>query len=214
MPEKKHQHLVPACYLKNFIAAVPGKQKENPNFTSGIYVNDKTLSTGWKLRSVKHKSLTKPYFYNLPEDDPKKPIIENYLSKIEGIYSQIFCEIKNGTITSENMSFMSYFVTLQFMRVDAFIEVSQGAWDQIAEWMDAFDGQEIHKLILKDITKRQLINSDLRHLIHPHSTIIYNATRFPFVTSDNPVVRREINIIDASMAIPQRYLFKYQKRKH
>lgn len=206
MPEKKNQHLVPACYLKNFVADVSEEQSLNPKFKSGIYVNDNKLSSGWKLRSVRHHSLTKPYYYNLPEDDPRQPLIENYLSKVEGVYPQYFDEINNGMTTNENMSFMSYFVTLQLMRVEDFIEMFQGSWDKVAGWMDDFEGTENYKLALKDIAKRQLVTTDLGHLIHPHSTIIYNSTQFPFVTSDNPVARRQINITDALGIIPKRYL--------
>ncbi|PKM43999.1 MAG: hypothetical protein CVV05_14270 [Gammaproteobacteria bacterium HGW-Gammaproteobacteria-1] len=210
MSEKKNQHLVPACYLINFTADVSEEKKVNPNFTSGIYVNVKTLSSEWKLKSIRHKSLTKSYFYNLPEDDPKQPVIENFLSKVEGVYPQIFGDIRKGATTNENMSFMSYFVTLQLMRTEAFIEMFQGAWDKIAEWMDDFEGAENYRSALKDVAKRQLASTDLGHVIHPHSTIIYNSTKFPFVTSDNPVVRRQVNITDALRVIPKRYLLEVE----
>lgn len=109
-------------------------------------------------------------------------------------------------MNNENMSFMSYFVTLQFMRVESFIDNYQYAWDKIAEHMDAFEGVSNYKNTLKDITKRQLVYTDLGHLIHQHSGIIYNKTNFPFVTSDNPVIRRQINIADAFKVIPKRFL--------
>ncbi|AQZ96273.1 hypothetical protein BVH74_16610 [Halopseudomonas phragmitis] len=210
MPEKKNQHLVPACYLKNFIADVSYEKKVNPNFTSGIYVNDKNLTAGWKLRSIRHKTLVKSYFYNLPEDDSKQPVIESYLSKVEGVYPKVFDEIRKGRTRNENMSFMSYFVTLQLMRVEAFVEIFQGAWDKIAEWMDAFEGKDNYQSALKDVAKRLLVSTDLGHVIHPHATIIYNSTKFPFVTSDNPVVRRQVNITDALRVIPKRYLLEME----
>lgn len=210
MPEKKNQHLVPACYLKNFIADVSDEKKENPNFISGIYVNDRTLTAGWKLRSVRHKSLTKPYFYNLPEDDSKQPVIESYLSKVENVYPQVFDKIRKGNTSNEDISFMSYFVTLQLMRVEAFVEMFQGAWDRIAEWMDTFEGKDNYQTASKDVAKRLLVSTDLGHMIHPHATVIYNSTKFPFVTSDNPVVRRQVNITDASRVIPKRYLLEME----
>jgi len=210
MPEKKNQHLVPACYLRNFEANVSEIQKTNPKFSSGIYVNNKKLSSEWKLKSVKHKSLTKAYFYNLPEDDLKQPLIENYLSVVEGDYVKYFKEIAQEIVSCENISFMSFFVTLQFMRVEAFIETFQGAWDKITEWMDDFEGTDNYKTALKDISKRQLVDIDIGNLIHSHSAIIYNRTNFPFITSDNPVVRREINITDALKIIPKRYLLEIE----
>lgn len=206
MPEKKNQHLVPACYLRNFEADVSSLRKVNPKFTSGIFINNNKLTEKWKLRSVTHKSLTKPYFYNLPEDDPRRPLIEEYLSKVESSYEKYSKLIFEGKVTNENLSFMSDFVTLQYMRVEAFIEMFQEAWDKVAGWMDKFEGKDNYKSALKDITKRLLVSSDLGHLIHDHSAIVYNETNFPFITSDNPVARRKINIFDALNIIPGKYL--------
>ncbi|PCJ41094.1 MAG: hypothetical protein COA71_08585 [SAR86 cluster bacterium] len=208
MPEKKNQHLVPACYLRNFEADVSRMREKNPKFTGGIYVNNNKLTDKWKLKSVTHSTFTKPYFYNLPEDNPKKPVIEDYLSIVEGDYVKYSNQIINGDIDNENLSFMSYFVTLQFMRVESFIDENQHAWDKIAKWMDDFEGKENHKDVFKDIVKRGLISQDLGHVIHPHAVIIYNETNFPFITSDNPVVRRQINITDAIQLFPGIHLQK------
>ena len=206
MSEKKNQHLVPACYLKYFEADVSEQRKVNSKFCGGIYINNNKLTEEWKLRSVRHKSLTKSYFYNLPEDNPKQPLIENYLSIVEDDYSKYIKQIIKGMVSNENLSFISYFVTIQLMRVEAFIDMFQGAWDKIAGWMDEFEGKNNYQTALKDISKRQLGALDVGYIIHPHSVIIYNETNFPFITSDNPVVRRQINITDALKIIPRRYL--------
>jgi hypothetical protein len=206
VPEKKNQHLVPACYLRRFEADVSEMRKSNPNYSSGLYVNDNKLTSGWKLRSVTHKSLTKPYFYNLPEDDPKNPLIENFLSEIEGNYKKHSEEIINEIINNENMSFMSYFVTLQFMRVESFLESIQSSFDKVGESMDRFSGGNDHSSAMKNIAKKQLTEIEHGHILHLDSAVIYNNTNFPFVTSDNPVVRRQVNIIDARKIIPARYL--------
>lgn len=206
MSEKKNQHLVPACYLRNFEADVSEILKVNPKFCGGIYINNNKLTEKWNLRSVSHKSLTKSYFYNLPEDDPKRPLIENYLSIVESDYAKYIKQIIDEKVNNENLSFMSYFVTLQFMRVEAFIDRFQGTVDKVAGWMDMYEGNNNYKICLKDISKRQLVKQDLGHVIHPHAVIIYNKTNFPFITSDNPVVRRQINIADALQIIPRQYL--------
>jgi|GEM_PF-1175512 len=206
MPEKKKQHLVPACYLKNFIAPLLEGQELKENFEAGIYINDKTLSSGWKLRSVRHSTFTKSYFYNLPEDNPKKPVIESYLSTVEGKYPKVFKEVIKGNLTNENMSFLSYFVTLQHMRVEPFIEQLQESEDKISGWMDSFEGGGNYKLASQNIAKKHLLTTDLGDLVHQHAAIIYNSTPFPFVTSDNPVVKRQINISDALKILPKKYL--------
>jgi hypothetical protein len=206
MSEKKNQHLVPACYLRNFEADVSEIRKVNSKFCSGIYINNKKLTGKWNLRSVLHKSLTKSYFYNLPEDDPQRPLIENYLSIVESDYVRYIKQIIEGKVNNENLSFMSYFVTLQFMRVEAFIDRFQSAFDKVAGWMDMYEGNDKYKNALKDISKRQLAAYDLGHIIHPYAVIIYNDTNFPFITSDNPVVRRQINISGALKIIPRKCL--------
>ncbi|AJI56607.1 hypothetical protein LA02_1625 [Francisella philomiragia] len=206
MAEKKKQHIVPACYLKNFIADIPDRQKENSKYESGVYVNNKTLTSGWKLKSVRHNFFTKSYFYTLTEDDYKKPIIENYLSKIENSYPKYFDEINDRKLNNENMSFMSSFVILQLMRSEPSLNQNQDLWDQIANYMDAFEGKELNKELFKEFAKKQLINSNFGHLIYDQSAIVYNSTNFPFITSDNPVVRRQINFTDAKEIIPTKYL--------
>ena len=185
-------------------------RKTNPHYSSGIYVNDKRLSLEWKLRSVTHKSLTRSYFYNLPEDDSKQPLVENYLSVVEGDYAKYSREIIEKNISNENMSFMAYFVTIQFMRVEAFIVSTQGSWDKISEIMDHIDGGNRYAKILKHITKRQLVQVDIGNLLHPNSAVIYNKTNLPFITSDNPVTRRQINIVDALKIVPKRYLLEIE----
>ena len=206
MPEKKNQHLVPACYLRNFEADVSEIRKVNPKYRSGIYINNNKLTGKWKLKSVENKSFTKAYFYNLPEDDPKKPLIENYLSIVESDYAKYIKQILKGMVNNNNLSFLSYFVVLQYMRVEAFIDMFQGSMDKVAGWMDDFKGKDDYKTYLKDIAKRQLATVDFGDIVHPHAAIIYNETNFPFITSDNPVVRRQINISDALKIIPKKYL--------
>lgn len=206
MPVKKNQHLVPACYLRNFEADVSEKRLKNPNFSSGIYVNNSTLTAGWKLRSVKHKIFTKSYFYNLPEDDPNEPYIENYLSYVENEYNKYANKALEGIVDNEILSFLSYFVTLQFIRVEKFINNYQGAFDKIAGWMDSYEGKEKYKYLLKDISKRQLATLDLGDIVHAHASIIYNETAFIFITTDNPVLRLQVNINGLLTMFPNRYV--------
>ncbi|MGM0380062.1 MAG: hypothetical protein ACQEQE_09975, partial [Bacillota bacterium] len=59
MPEKKNQHLVPVCYLRNFKADVSEKQKTNSKYSSGIYVNDKRLSSLVSLKKTDLKEYDK-----------------------------------------------------------------------------------------------------------------------------------------------------------
>ncbi len=204
--EKKGQHLVPACYLSSFVADISEAVKYNPKLEAGVYVNSNTLDSGWKMRGIHHKTFKKSYYYNLPEDNPNEPYIENFLSGVEGSYRKNLQKVVNRELDNEVMSFLSYFTTLQYMRVDKFITSMQKSWDQIAKWCDEFSGENQYEALLANIVKKQIPTSDLGGSIHPNASIIYNNTRFPFVTSDNPVVRKNVNVADLMLVIPKAIL--------
>ncbi|WP_165383034.1 DUF4238 domain-containing protein [Acinetobacter sp. WCHAc060033] len=199
MAEKKGQHLVPACYLGSFIADIEELKKENPKVEAGIYVNSKKLDSGWRMKGVNHDIFKKSYYYNLPEDDSKKPFIENYLSSVE---SKNLKKVEAREIDNMLMSFLSYFMTLQLIRVDKFITENQKNWDQIANSCDMFCDGNYYEKLFKNIVKKQIPICDLGEIPYQNARIIYNNTTFPFISSDNPVIKREVNNADLSMVIP------------
>jgi hypothetical protein len=212
MAEKKDQHLVPACYLKEFIAKVPQEHKDNIHFEKGVYVNNKQLSSLWKMKSITHSIFTKSYYYNLKNDNPKSPIIEEYLSKIENYYSKTLRHLKTGNFSNEILSIISYFTSLQYMRVEPFINMMQGSFDQIAKCMDDFSGNNDATIEVENITKKMLMKFEHGKILHTHSIIIYNTTNFPFLTSDNPVQRRQANIDDLTILLGEQYLETTQSK--
>lgn len=212
MAEKKDQHLVPACYLKEFVAEVPSKHKNNILFEQGVYVNNKFLSSTWKLRSVSNSIFTKSYFYNLEGDSPKAPKIEEYLSSIERYYSKTLQRLKTGVFSNEILYFFSCFTCLQYMRVEPFINMMQGSFDQIGKWADEFSGNNDASNEMADITKKMLMRFEHGEMLHPHSAIIFNSTNFPFITSDNPVQCRQVNTEDLSLLFGKQYVKKGQRK--
>lgn len=210
MAEKKNQHLVPACYLKGFEAIPTDEMLKNPKFETGVYVNNNFLNIGWKLRGIRHGVFTKSYYYNLDSDDPRQPIIESYLSIVEGDLSKYLKEVQAGVVTNENLSFLSFYTTLQYIRVENFIDMFQGAWNQVAEWADMFEGGNSYREAVKDIAKKQILTTDLGEIVHGDAHIVYNETNFPFITSDNPVLRKEVNICDMEVLFPKVYLISAQ----
>ncbi|TXX49928.1 DUF4238 domain-containing protein [Vibrio cholerae] len=203
MAQKTDQHLVPACYLRSFLADISDLQKNNPKMKSGVFVSSKTLDSGWKMRGVNHNIFTVNKFYNLPEDDENEPIIENFLSTVESLYRKYLTKVENRELTNEVMSFLSYFVTLQHIRVVRFIRSMQGTWDDIAKYCDDITGENDYKKLLADVVKRQIPTIDLGGIAHPNSRIVYNHTKFKFVTSDNPVIRKDVNKNDLSRILPK-----------
>ncbi|HCE4545020.1 TPA: DUF4238 domain-containing protein [Vibrio parahaemolyticus] len=203
MAEKKGQHLVPACYLSSFVTDVSDATKHNPKLEAGIYVNSNTLDAGWKMRGVNHKTFKKSYYYNLPEDNPNEPYIENFLSGVERLYRNNLQKVVDRKFDNEVMSFLSYFATLQYIRVDKFITSMQNSWDQVAKWCDEFTGGDQYTAMLANIVKKQIPTADLGGVINSNAYIIYNNTKFPFLTSDSPVVRKNVNVPDLKVIIPQ-----------
>lgn len=206
MAEKKGQHLVPACYLSSFVTHLSEAEKHNPKLEAGIYVNSSTLDAGWKMRGVNHKVFKKSYYYNLPEDNPNEPYIENFLSGVERSYRKNLQKVVNRELDSEVISFLSYFATIQYIRVDKFITSMQNSWDQIAKWSDEFTGGNQYASMLANIVKKQIPTADLSGIINSNACIIYNNTKFRFITSDNPVVRKNVNASDLKFIIPQKNL--------
>ena len=203
MAEKKNQHLVPACYLKGFEACPSDEMLANPKFKAGVYVNNNLLNARWKMKGVHNSVFTKSYYYNLAADNPSKPEVENYLSEVEGILSKYLKEIKSGSITNGALSFFSFYTTLQYIRVEKHIDMFQKAWNKIGEWADMFEGGARNSEAVKEIAKKKILSSDHGEVVHTHAHIIFNRTNFPFVTSDNPVVRKEVNISDMEMLFPK-----------
>ena len=158
------------------------------------------------MRGLRHGSLTKSYFYNKAGDDPNSPEIEEFLSEIESDYQRNFTRIERGEIDDDNMLFMSYFTTIQIIRVEVFIKSMQDTFDKVANWLDAFSGTRNYSELLKDSAKKQILSIEPFGNIHPYSTIIYNDTHFPFITSDNPVVNRAVNVKDLLKVIPKKYI--------
>lgn len=214
MAEKKGQHLVPACYLRSFIADISELQKQNPMLESGVYVNSKTLNSSWKMRGINHSIFKKSYYYNLPEDNPSKPYIENYLSSVERWFPKNLKKVEERELDNNVMSFLSYFMTLQCIRVETFISHTQSVWDVIAKLCDEISGDNQYEQMFANAIKKQIPICDLGGILHPNAYIIYNNTKFPFISSDNPVIRKKVNKDDLSMVIPNSFIDQKVPNSH
>lgn len=204
MAEKKAQHLVPACYLEAFIAKdISDLKKKNPNFEAGVYVSNNSLTSGWKMRGIHHKTFVKSYFYNVKSDDPNNPYVENFLCSIESQYKKNLNKIFERKITKEVLSFISYFMTLQMVRVPKFINHHQAAWDQIADHLIKMTGDIAFSELFEDLVKKTIPNIGVRESFYLNAHIIYNHTQLPFLTSDHPVIQKMVNVLDLKKVLPQ-----------
>lgn len=83
---------------------------------------------------------------------------------------------------------------------------TQDFLDQTGKMLDAYNGKSDHQNAVKDLAKIWLATLDLGDIPFPHSAIIYSSTSMPFITSDNPVCRANLNITDIQKFVPKRYL--------
>jgi len=155
MAKKKGQHLVPACYLNSFVADASQLNNDNPRFQPGIYVNSNLLDAGWKMKGVNHDDFKRSYFYTLPEDEPDNPSIENFLCGVEQSYRKNLTKLQNEELDNQLISFISYFMTIQYIRVEKFIDNNQASWDQIGEWCDAFSGSNTYSSLFNNFVKNK-----------------------------------------------------------
>ncbi|RZG43531.1 DUF4238 domain-containing protein [Acinetobacter wuhouensis] len=124
------------------------------------------------------------------------------MSSVESKYLKNLKKVEAREIDNMLMSFLSYFMTLQLIRVDKFITENQKNWDQIANSCDMFCDGNYYEKLFKNIVKKQIPICDLGEIPYQNARIIYNNTTFPFISSDNPVIKREVNNADLSMVIP------------
>lgn len=203
MAEKKKQHLVPACYLKSFTGKNNCSDVKNKKYENGVYVSSKTLDSGWKIRGIRNDIFTKSYYYNLTDDDINNPIIETFLSTIESEYNKHLNSIINKCVSNEVLSFISYFVTLQYMRVEKFMDMSQDTLDQLGEWVALASNSVVYDSSQSsDLLRLMLAHIDVGHVPYQNSRLIYNNTQFPFITSDNPVIKKLVNKRDLELVMP------------
>ena len=87
----------------------------------------------------------------------------------------------------------------QLIKVDKFITETQKVWDQIAKWDNEFSGDNQLEAMFENIVKKQIPVSDLGDIPHSNAYIIYNNTRFPFISSDNSVIRKRVKKDDLNM---------------
>ncbi len=199
MANKKDQHIVPRCYLKQFVdSSIEG---DNSQFEAGVFVNSSALDGPWKMKGVNNGIFTKTRFYNLKSDDPDKPLVEDYLGKLESSYTSAITRLLNNEFSNEILSIFTLFAMIQFLRTERTLKAHQESWDRVASYADMFEGGERNRRLYGEISKKQLLHlAEPKTLnpIHEKSGIIINSTQIPFLTSDMPVVRKSYNLEDIS----------------
>jgi len=208
MSQKKKQHIVPRTYLKAFIDPVrPGGMPEHIPFEPSVWVIEKSLKSEPK-RKAPDNILWKSYFYNLDEDEDASPVIEEFLSRIEGKYPQVLKKISaKKALKEEELVYIALFIDTLFRRTPPSLEHWQSQINKIEELYRQVDqtynhSQEISEQVWKgshEAAKKQIINSAgaLSSLVLKAGLFfVFNLSELPFLSSDNPVTYQFRHIDD------------------
>lgn len=186
--QKKDQHIIPACYLKNFIASeIPEKYKDVKGFEIGVYINEKELSN-WKMKGLRHTTFTSRYYYDMDTKNytDNDQIVENYFTEFEGQYNVVLNKLINRTEINDNdyHNFI-HFIYLLMARN----EKHQSNFEKKLLLLDKnFNiSSKINDFCEKALARGSIINTKITEKIKKLGfQFIENKTEIPFITSDCP----------------------------
>ena len=221
MAQKKRQHIVPRTYLKAFTDPVrPDGMPDHVPFEPSVWVVEKSLRAAPK-RKAPDNVLWKSYFYNLDEDEETSPVIEEFLSKIEGKYPQILKKISSREVlTEEELLYVTLFIDTLFRLTPPSLEHWQSQINKVEELYRHVDqahnqSQKISDQVWKgshEIAKKQIISSAgaLSSLVLKAGLLfVFNLSELPFFSSDNPVTYQFGHIDDLyRVSIPKDLMYE------
>ena len=188
MPSKqKNQHLIPRCYLANFVSdEVSPEHANNPRFERGVWTTDPSLEHEWTLQGT-GKLLSRSYAYELPGDLPHEQKLENYLGTVETPWPSIIQALGlRQNLTAEQESRFRLFLGTLFQRSDAVMATSQGWSSQI---------EELYRRVERDTTGQEAAADELfrdtQHLskvliMNPAFDAVLGGLRLHFVCNETP----------------------------
>jgi hypothetical protein len=206
MGKKAQQHVIPRVYLNAFCDPTPpdGHPSDRP-YTGALWVMPKSLTEApW--RRAPRKVFRELNAYTLKSDDPKRPKIEEQLSRLESAYAPVLRKLLDrGALTLDDCRILALFVGALFLRTPG----------QMAHWQRQLDElQHIYRQVDRanngeerfsdeywagaDEAGKRLVTQGARafaQLLERNGwRLLVNETANVFITSDNPVVHREVHV--------------------
>ena len=177
MSSQKNQHYVPKAHLKPFSLNGEGKAINIFNINRHeLFENAPTKSR-----------CAGSFFYG---DDK---LLENLFGVIEGRYASYVREIADGKITDTAIDWMKLFVILQHTRTQFAVDKMRAFHEMGASIK--FKGRTLGEEYPVDISHGAMVAGSLENFLSMAPfvfdlklCVLQNRTKFPFVTSDNPVV--------------------------
>lgn len=186
--QKKNQHIIPACYLQNFIATDPPEKYRNiKDFEIGVYINEKEVSI-WKMKGIRQTTFTSKYYYDMDTENyiDNDQIVENYFTEFEGQYNVVLNKIINRNEINENdyHNFI-HFIYLLMARN----KKTQDVFEKNILLMDKHFNisSKINDFSEKALARGSIINTSITEKIKELGfKLIENKTLLPFITADCP----------------------------
>ena len=177
MPQNKNQHFVPKVYLRQFSNA------DVPSINLYTINSDKLVQNA----SIKHQC-SRNYFYGT------ESVFENFIQHFEGQYGTIMSSLADGIVTEGQLDTLLRFLVLQLLRTPHMLQ-------QRFATFEAFKNTEIGGKTIAEMEDKEFLNftasREMQQQIYMAAKendvlsdltirLLYNKTKYPFITSDNP----------------------------
>lgn len=215
MSVKRKQHLIPRCYLKAFVDSISPEGVDASRYEPHVWLIEKTLTLPPQKKSVKN-AMCKSQFYNLDDDDPQQPIVEEFLSYVESEFSKVLNKMAAlDELSLKDSAILCVFVDTLFRRTSNQVGHFQSQIDNATSMYRRVDraanGNETqsdeclrgtHELAKKSIVTATGIMGNI--FLETSFTLLINECEFPFFTSDRPVFYDFLHIDEVlGSGIPQ-----------
>lgn len=178
MSKKKNQHFVPQFYLRSF--------SNDPN-KKNISVYDPRNDVHIKSAPIRHQA-SKDYFYG--QDGKLDDVLTFFENKVLPIYRKVHDENFVTKPHSEEQFYLLLFAISTELRNPVHIDLLEDSFKNLSDHLNSKGENDIDLSIpnaaffsLKGLMSSSEICMDLR------CKLLINETRYPFLTSDNPLVK-------------------------
>lgn len=205
MAEKAKQHYIPQVYLKPFVdEARPVDWDQDRPFNPGVWIAHPSAIGAFRRKSPS-TILKRNRLYNLRDDDPKRPWLEEALGRLETRFPLVRDSIERG----EQLSVEEYGTLLLF--IGALSARTPGAIDDRQRFVD--DLERIHRKFVEgnehavrdadrifdnsDEAGRRLLptwTQSYAEVVCEQGILLVNESAMEFITSDRPVCHTFLHI--------------------
>lgn len=223
MAKKKNQHLVPQVHLRQFATVDRPMHPPDQPVTPFIWLVPKDLVAG-SIAKAPRNALVATRAYNMCEDDPDAPWLEDSLARIEGLYGVVLPRLLRGAeLDPQDWTVLVLFVATLHARTLSSIEHWQTMFDQL---------ESIHRQVERGSTGKEAV-SDQRFsfgtemskhhvperiesyakVVGEGGWLLRSRSPMEFISADSPVAHQFLHVDDlARLGVPDSWLNNHATR--